>query len=148
MPLMESVSDFARAGYFGPDLSQLILRYGRPSQIGPVPEVWSEIRLPKKQCFQNAAELAFQHPEDLLYVEGYAFADIEIHMPLAHAWLETREGFVVDPTWQKGSGYFGIPFSAERLAGYLAESEQYGILQSLWIVPKLREQFLADLQIA
>ena len=139
---MDSFEEFARAGYFG-ELGDLLLVHGREYFPGEVPEHLASLRGPAKMCFRTCAELALQYPEDLVYAEGYAFADIPMRLPLAHAWLLHRD-CVVDPTWSGGSGYFGIEFSAKQLQHYLLVSEQYGILQSLWCEPRLREAFEAD----
>jgi hypothetical protein len=98
-------------------------------------------------CFRNCTEAALRYRE-LTYVEGYAIADIAIQLPLAHAWLLSPQGEVLDPTWSGGLQYFGIAFSNEDLFRYLEINRQYGILQSLWANHELRQQFCQDQDIA
>lgn len=143
---MRSVSDFAREGYFGPEIGDILLQRGQEWFGGQetLPEHLRALRGPQKMCFRTCTELAFRYPDELVYAEGYAFADIPIQLPLAHAWLLYRDQ-VVDPTWSGGSGYFGIAFSVEQLQEYLLQSKEYGILQSLWCNPEMRDSFLRDM---
>jgi len=63
-----------------------------------------------KQCYWNCQEIAFKR-RNLTYVEGYAIAP-QVSIPVAHAWLLTREGDVIDPTWNPpGIIYIGVPFT-------------------------------------
>lgn len=139
------VIDFAAEGWFGPELSALLRAWGREYHRADsrLERRWRALSGPKKACFQTSAQLALDYPDELTYVEGYAFADIPIALPLAHAWLIDDNGRVVDPTWSGGSGYFGLALSTAELAEYLAISEQYGILDSLWSKPELRQVFLS-----
>jgi hypothetical protein len=140
----EEIVDFAEQGWFGPGLSQLLLTWGQEYQRADqkLAARWQQLTGPKKACFRNSADLALQYPGELTYVEGYAFADIPIPLPLAHAWLIDQHGRVVDSTWSGGHGYFGLPFSADELAEYLAISGQYGVLGSLSFDRRLRQAFL------
>jgi hypothetical protein len=57
-------------------------------------------RLPACNCWENARGMVRQHPE-LRYVSGYLVfprpEPFEDHR-LEHAWCETPDGVVVDPT--------------------------------------------------
>lgn len=68
-----------------------------------------------QQCFRNAWELVLDNT-DLLYCEGWAMAHV---FPTPHAWVETRGGQVIDPTWVfddlETIHYLGVRFNAEVL---------------------------------
>lgn len=79
-----------------------IMQHGRewPTTSKSFPR-WGEF----KECFKNALEAAMLH--DLVYCEGYAFSVI----PTLHAWcIDPKTKTVIDPTWEKGTQYFGVPF--------------------------------------
>ena len=62
-----------------------------------------------KRCFENASRLA-ESDADLTYVEGLAWTTAG--WPTQHAWVQTTDGVVIDPTWQtRGKAYIGIPIS-------------------------------------
>ncbi len=56
---------------------------------------WLEPMEPQ-QCFANCYALAFELPDEVTYVEGYALHSL---IPVHHAWLELADGTIVDPTW-------------------------------------------------
>ena len=67
-------------------------------------------------CFLNCWKLAMDNP-DLTYCEGYAYWQ---SLPLEHAWIETPNGDIVDPTWSgipdaygHDAIYMGVRFSTE-----------------------------------
>ncbi|WP_435655828.1 hypothetical protein [Brucella pituitosa] len=68
-----------------------------------------------KACFANAqAEVISRRNHrqtQFYYVEGYA-CDLELPIPLHHAWLVNSEGEVFDPTWSDAEQcvYFGMKF--------------------------------------
>jgi hypothetical protein len=81
-----------------------------------------------KSCFENATKLAISN-SDYTYVEGYAFADINLNLPIAHAWVVDSFGKVIDNTWEKpGRAYSGIPISTSFLTKALSDTGVYGIL--------------------
>jgi len=59
----------------------------------------------KKECYYNTYKMVSENPE-LKYVEGFAMSII----PIEHAWAVDPKGYVVDPTWDDGSAYFGVVF--------------------------------------
>lgn len=76
-----------------------------------------------RECFRNAWNLVLEDP-DLLYCEGFAQAHL---FPTAHAWVETRDGQVIDPTWANFEDlervtYFGVRFDGEVAAILSLES--------------------------
>ena len=63
-----------------------------------------------KQCFRNAALLAYQRP-GLKYAEGYIFR----YMPILHGWCVDDEGNVIDPTIHDYDGdYLGVSFTLDE----------------------------------
>jgi len=62
-----------------------------------------------RQCFYNAF-VAMMDNDGLTYCEGFACGDSEFaHL---HAWCIDEDGVVVDPTWESGVEYVGVPFSS------------------------------------
>jgi hypothetical protein len=61
-----------------------------------------------QQCFGNCFTMALRNPTRYVYCEGYASGII----PVNHAWLwDKANKRIIDPTWQDGQVYFGIPFN-------------------------------------
>ena len=86
------------------------------------------------QCFHQAWELSTSC--GLKYCEGYAVYG-PVPIPLAHAWCEDNDGYVVDPTWlyandRQPSCYFGVPLNREFVCKVLLETGYYGIFENLW----------------
>jgi hypothetical protein len=85
-----------------------------------------------KQCYWNCQEIAFKRG-NLTYVEGYAIAP-QVSLPVAHAWLLTPEGDVIDPTWNPpGTVYLGVPLSTNWLKSFLESRRQRKNIQNLSI---------------
>jgi hypothetical protein len=81
-----------------------------------------------KECFSNAGRCVLGGNSDLTYVEGYAQAIIPIH----HAWLVTKDGQVIDPTWsteriKPGESYFGVPLSSEYVTQLAINTERWTV---------------------
>jgi len=72
----------------------LVLKHGRWWKPQPRPQ--DVDKGPNRECFRNAATLAMDYPDRFWYVEGYAVGPI----PILHAWVSTRDGQLVDPTWE------------------------------------------------
>jgi hypothetical protein len=81
----------------------------------------------KRECFRNATQLAMDNIGKYVYAEGYAVSTAGL--VTSHAWCVTREGEVIDPTWDKPEqcAYLGIPFSHEFLVERMQETEVYGV---------------------
>jgi hypothetical protein len=62
-----------------------------------------------KQCFANATSYALGR-DDVNYVEGFAL-DLDMPLPIQHAWIVDDRGQAIDPTWQENADYVynGIP---------------------------------------
>lgn len=75
-------------------------------------------------CYSNAQRLVKKFPDDLTYAEGFASTLIDgcLYPPVGlHAWAITRDGEVIDPTWDNGVDYFGVPFGR----AYFLEATMY-----------------------
>lgn len=85
-----------------------------------------------KQCFMNCLDLAQSRP-DLIYVEGYAMGVV----PVMHAWCVTKDGFVVDPTWNGGVDraplgdfYFGVRLKLRYVMEVAIKSGVSGVIDN------------------
>lgn len=89
---------------------------------------------PIKQCYRNAAELAFGRP-DLFYVEGYArMGDQGIPLVFEHAWCCDTQGVVVDSTWRTaGSEYFGVCFKTSFVRQFTLKTGCWGLLDRQYL---------------
>jgi hypothetical protein len=88
-----------------------------------------------KNCFQDAANLAMDHP-DLTYVEGYATTGI---IPVHHAWCADKDGKVIDPTWAalgdndegiEHRSYYGIPIPTDELTARIIKKKTWGFFET------------------
>lgn len=127
------VLDFAGGRIMAQGVRELLLERGSAYERDDslTGSQWDNLSGEAKMCFMNAAQAALEYPDDLTYVEGYAFAK-EGWFPMEHAWLIDKKGNIIDKTWPEGYNYYGIPFSNEDLRAILLMSESYGILDKLW----------------
>lgn len=107
--------------------SRRLLQFGThgklPTSKKPRPD-WLQ-KMQDNHCFFNSHRTAMDC--GLVYVEGFAVPDV-IGIPIHHAWCETREGEVLDPTWRTlGVEYFGIRFDRDYMIRASLESGYYGI---------------------
>lgn len=99
-----------------------ILKHGqRFTKVGKMPRGFK--RGMAKQCYMNAAKLTLDLPS-LIYCEGYAAGII----PVLHGWCITRRGTVIDPTWDDGKDYFGIPIKHSYLMNSMIRHKVYGVI--------------------
>jgi hypothetical protein len=80
-----------------------------------------------KECFRNAFLLADM--KNLIYVEGFATFS-GIGLPVLHAWCVNKKGVVIDPTWDHGDEYWGVPFSMRYIRKILLKTKRYGIIDN------------------
>jgi hypothetical protein len=65
-----------------------------------------------------------------MYVEGYAVNRWITTHTVAHAWCIGSDNFVVDPTWDEGAEYFGVPFRHDYLRRVLKARRDYGLIDN------------------
>lgn len=134
------VLDFAEGNFIVPELRKLLVNRGvsysrDDKKIGTK---WNHLNGEAKACFRNATQAALDHPDELTYVEGFAFAN-RGWFPMEHAWVIDKNGNVIDKTWPEGFDYYGIPFPADQLRQIILNSECYGILCNAWCNEDIRE---------
>jgi hypothetical protein len=108
--------------------ADFILKNGRPFEAAALPR---GVRMGSpRECFRNAATLALRKPKLYTYVEGYAVNRwIALHT-VAHAWCVGSDNLVVDPTWDEGTEYFGVPFQHDYLRRVLGARKDYGLIDN------------------
>lgn len=85
------------------------------------------------QCFRSAGQAALRDPR-LTYCEGVAIRGNS--QPTSHAWCIDEQGVVIDNTWNtenplhRGSGYFGVAFTAEYLQQTYLARKEFGLLDN------------------
>lgn len=108
-----------------------LIKHGRVfRKMGPTKSDYDPAYTTPRACYSNATTLALENP-DLTYVEGWAQPPSLI--PVHHAWLVDRKGFVHDPTWDYKDGvvYAGIPFKTDFVLKKIVKHEEYGVLDKL-----------------
>lgn len=109
---------------------ELVLDCGTLMKAKPLPATMKHGFL--QQCYCNCQELAFER-KSLTYVEGYGLAP-QVSIPVAHAWLLTAEGDVIDPTWNPpGTVYLGVPLSTKWVKSFLESRIQKTNIQNFSI---------------
>lgn len=106
-------------------IESFLLKEGRIFKPQPLPSKYR--KMPKKNCFGNAFNLVMDN-SDLIYVEGYA--DCKIGIPVQHAWAVDQEGNVIDPTWDDGLEYFGVPFDRKYIISVILDNNYYGVIDN------------------
>jgi len=122
--------DFVIGGASGP-AKRYVAAYGERFEAASLPD---DIRKGiEKQCYRNTSLMVMENP-DLDYAEGWATHPDVVGGQLAfqHAWGVTKDGKVVDPTWQhpEKASYFGIRYDREKYLKYLYKAKLYGVLGS------------------
>ena len=108
---------------------EFVLKYGRDYTAAP----WPRKRMMMKGCYRNAYKLvesAFGLRHKPTYVEGYAVNRWITEHIVAHAWCINSDNFVVDPTWDEGTEYFGVPFRHDYLRRVLKARRDYGLIDN------------------
>ncbi len=84
-----------------------------------------------KACYLNSFNAVVSDPR-LIYCEGYATSQgaLKGMLPVLHAWAITVEGEVIDPTWQDGETYIGIPFDWKFVMASVEAYEQISLLDN------------------
>ena len=109
---------------------RFFLKHGRYWNI--TDKTFEGKRKTAKACYKNATDLVIgtniRSSTELIYVEGYACSDRSI---TAHAWVVDRQGNVIDPTWEKGTQYFGIAFRWSYVMDRLYKRKEYGMFSDM-----------------
>lgn len=86
-------------------------------------------KMKDKECFCNA--LHYSMKWDLLYVEGFAVRP-NLGLLIHHAWCETKDGVVIDPTWRdpEECEYIGVAFCPYDVASHTTKTGRYGLYDS------------------
>ena len=133
-----------------------------PEEVDEVIADAEKLRLLKKACYGNAAQLVINHSEKYTYIEGYVVAWI---IPIRHALVVDKKGRVIDLTLQDkqktreevdhelnnigkcpsldresnifgrlpdGWEYYGVPFKRRYLAERAVKTKRYGSLIDDW----------------
>lgn len=121
--------DFVIGGSNNPAVHRYVAAYGEAHTPAPLPE-GIEQGAPR-ECYKNASLLVMGHPE-LTYAEGFAKSDRTGEMVFQHAWAVTKDGVVVDPTWDtpEKNEYFGVRYERAAYLKYLYTAKIYGVLGS------------------
>lgn len=63
-------------------------------------DIGTRIKARVKECWSNSvlALLVLPELENAYYIEGFAYNDNGIPIPVEHGWIE-HEGQIIDPTW-------------------------------------------------
>ena len=83
-----------------------------------------------RECFRIAATQALRKPDIYVYVERYAVNRWIAMHTVAYAWCINSDKFVVDPTWEDGAEYFGVPFQHDYLSRVLKARRDYGLIDN------------------
>ncbi len=119
----EALKDWKYKSLYG-----MVLQEGKWCTPAPRPDDVPKMR--DKECFKNAAQLAFENSK-YTYVEGFANSGI-IPFPMAHAWCVDDKGRTVDPTWKTpGEAYIGIPFNTDFVRETVVGNGHWGIIPEM-----------------
>lgn len=119
-----------RAEFMYPLLQQHGVIFKKAPFDGRFPRMGRESR-----CYDNAAKLAIDYPDQLIYCEGlmlFRLPDGSV-FPLPHGWCCTPSGHVVDPTCHAHQsdplvGYFGVPIYKGYVTRWHALAGFHGLL--------------------
>lgn len=108
--------------------SVFMLKMGRAWTPQPLP-AWVPPG-PKRQCYQNAGNLAIENI-GLTYVEGYA--QPPGLPPVHHAWCVDSEGRVIDNTFDdpEDAQYYGVPLTPQTLRELVETVKCWGLFAEM-----------------
>ena len=58
-------------------------------------------------------------------IDGHLYPPVGLH-----AWAITRDGEVIDPTWDNGFEYFGVPFDLDYVLKTKVRRKEYGVIDN------------------
>jgi len=108
--------------------ADFILKNGRSFEIRCIAtrsNGWGDARMLPQRRGTGASK-----PNIYMYVEGYAVNRWIATHTVAHAWCIGSDNFVVDPTWDEGAEYFGVPFRHDYLRRVLKARRDYGLIDN------------------
>jgi hypothetical protein len=116
-------------GSNAPEVLRYVAAYGEEHKAAPLPD--GVQRGIPKECYKNASLLVLER-SDLTYAEGFAQVGSLPGLTFQHAWAVTKDGTVVDPTWDdpENSKYFGVRYERKAYLQYLYKAKLYGVLGS------------------
>ena len=124
-------------------IEDFVLQHGREYNPAPYAEKVSSGEM--GQCFKNAYQLLISD-EKLRYAEGFAW-DVDVLLPLQHAWCVDVDGNVIDPTWDNGESYYGVVFELQYVLDVAQARRKYGVLDASEIgfpLVRGRHKYLGD----
>ncbi len=123
---------------------QIVVEHGRWYAPADFPRaLWRRRSRRAHDCYRAAARLAAA-VDGLVYVEGFAVADIGEPLVCEHAWCSDAQGNVVDAAWwdEPGTAYLGIPFALDYrdqvVAARRGNRRSFAVL-NLYASPELRD---------
>lgn len=124
-PIQSYLANLTQQYGSGIECPAFVLRHGLPWQPAASPPTIR--RGTPKECYSNAAKLAFCRP-DLIYIEGFARWLNGPSIPFEHAWCCDSLGNVVDPTWTSGNEYFGVPFRTDFVREFIQKKQSWTVI--------------------
>lgn len=110
------------------ELARYLSDHGQKWQAAPLPK--DVARGEMGLCYQNATRLLMAH-DGIDYCEGIAYNDkLGDNMGFMHAWGVTKDGKVVDPTWDhpESNRYFGVKYDEKKYLSHIMKTRYYGVL--------------------
>lgn len=120
---------------FGP--ATALLKFGQAFEATDERPAWLK-RGVAKQCYKNATQVMLNR-DDVFYAEGFAI-DLDMPIPLEHAWLVDANGHVIDPTWDRAEDhlYFGVVFERDAIqSAMVSNGGDAGILTDYKLMRRL-----------
>lgn len=128
--MAEDVERTRKLGFTSCCLEDFVLKHGRGFDKAPKPRKYK--RGTPKYCYYNSMKLVRRHPNELVYVEGYA--TIAGFLPTLHGWCVSRKDprKVIDVTTDNMSAYWGVPFTRETIEARLNDGTDECALLDNW----------------
>jgi predicted ABC-type ATPase len=111
----------------GMEAQRYVAAYGQAFTAAPLPDD-IEKGTPQ-ECYKNASLMVMLN-KDLTYAEGFGTTPSTGELAFMHAWGVTKDGKVVDPTWEhpEKCQYFGVKYDRSAYLKQLYTAKIYGVL--------------------